>query len=72
MSRPAPDLTAAIAALAPLNTIELRAEWKRVHGIAPSARLRPDMLRRGVGYKLQEAALGGLSGPLRRRLARVC
>jgi hypothetical protein len=52
-----------------LNTGNLRAEWERLHGAPPSARLSPDMLRRGIGHTLQEAARGGLPAALRRRLA---
>lgn len=63
------DVAAALAALPDLNTGDLRTEWERLHGAPPSARLSPDMLRRGIGYSLQEAALGGLPAALRRRLA---
>ena len=71
MSRPARrgDVAAALLAVPDLSTAELRTEWERLHGAPPSTRLSPDMLRRGIGHKLQEAALGGLSTVLRRRLA---
>lgn len=39
---------------------DLRAEWARRCG-APVPNLSPDLLRLGIGYKLQEAKLGGLS-----------
>ncbi len=63
------DLAAALARLPTLSTGELRTEWKRLHGAPPSTRLSPDMLRRGIGHALQEAARGGLPAALRRRLA---
>ncbi len=65
------DLAAALAALPDLSTGDLRTEWERLHGAPPSTRLSPDMLRRGIGYTLQEAALGGLPAALRRRLMSI-
>lgn len=61
-------LAASLAALPGMTTAQLRTEWRRLHGHPPPDRLSPDLLRRGIGYKLQEAALGGLPPAIRRRL----
>jgi hypothetical protein len=62
-------LAASLAALPAMTTAQLRTEWRRLHGHPPPDRLSPDLLRRGIGYTLQEAALGGLPPAIRRRLA---
>lgn len=49
-----------LARLADLRSEELKTEWERRHG-APAPNLSPELLRLGVGYKLQEARLGGVS-----------
>jgi hypothetical protein len=49
-----------LAALSTMSTVELPAEWERVHR-APAPKLPPDLLRISVAYRLQERALGGLS-----------
>ena len=49
-----------LARLADLPGEELKAEWARRYG-APAPGLSPDLLRLGIGYKLQEAKLGGVS-----------
>lgn len=49
-----------LARLADLSVEELKAEWARRYG-APAPNLSPDLLRLGIGYKLQEAKLGGVS-----------
>ena len=46
--------------LAELPPEELRDEWARRFG-APAPSLSPELLRLGIGYKLQEQRLGGLS-----------
>ena len=46
--------------LADLSVEELKAESARRHG-APAPGLSPDLLRLGIGYKLQEAKLVGVS-----------
>ncbi len=62
-----PDL---INRLPHLATAELAAEYERLHGKKPRYR-SPAWLRKRVGYKLQEAAYGGLSGPARAELERL-
>lgn len=49
-----------IGALRRLSTAELRAEWQRVWK-RPAPGLGHDLLRRAIGWKLQERAYGGLS-----------
>ena len=61
-------LDAALAALPTHTSTTLRQEWQRLHDAAPSLGLSPDLLRRGIAYKLQEAALGGLPSNLRKHL----
>lgn len=62
-------LAASLAALPGMTTAQLRTEWRRLHGHPPPDRLSLDLLRRGIGYKLQETVLGGLPPAIRRRLA---
>lgn len=52
---PADDL----AALATMSPAQLRAEWRRVYRASPPP-LTPDLLARGVAYRLQEKVFGGV------------
>lgn len=52
-------LTMKLDRLAGLEGDALRAEWVRRFG-APAPNLSPELLRLGLGYKLQEERLGGL------------
>lgn len=56
--------------LAELPPEELRNEWARRFG-APAPLLSPDLLRLGIGYKLQEQKYGGLSRSTRSLLRQV-
>lgn len=56
--------------LAELSSEDLKQEWARRYG-APAPVLSPDLLRLGVGYKLQEQKLGGLSRATRSLLRQV-
>jgi hypothetical protein len=61
-----------LAALKAMTPAQLRAEWRRVYRTSPP-RLTPDLLLRGIAFRLQERALGGLSaasGSLLDRTAR--
>ena len=49
---------------------DLKAEWARRYG-APAPNLSPDLLRLGIGHKLQEAKLGGISRGTRTLLRQV-
>ncbi|WP_313670758.1 DUF2924 domain-containing protein [Sandarakinorhabdus sp.] len=66
------DITDQLAALAAMSPAQLRAEWRRVYRASP-ARLTPDLLLRGIAFRVQERSLGGLSaafGSLLDRTAR--
>lgn len=63
------SLDAALAALTQADTKALHAEWRRLHRAPPPPTLSRDLLLRGIAYKLQEAALGGLPPAARRKLA---
>ena len=56
--------------LAELPPEELKAEWARRFG-APAPALSPDLLRLGIGYKLQERKLSGISRSTRSLLRQV-
>ncbi|MBL8882357.1 MAG: DUF2924 domain-containing protein [Hyphomicrobium sp.] len=62
------DIAAEIARLEALTNFELRGEWRRVHGMQPPKSLSRDLLLRGITYKIQERAFGGLSKSLLRKL----
>ena len=63
------DISKKLAGLSELTIFELRAEWRRHHRMPPPMRLSRDLLIRGIAYKIQEQAFGGLSKAMRRRLA---
>jgi hypothetical protein len=63
------DLAATIAALATMPPAQLRAEWRRLHRATPPE-VPPDILRRGIAYRLQERAYGGLPPSTARELDR--
>ena len=53
-----------------LNLSELRAEWRRLFRMQPPG-LSRDLIVRGIAYRLQELAHGGLSKATVRKLARL-
>ena len=63
-----PDTNARLVALEGLTTADLRIEWRRLHCATPPTRLSRDLLIRGVAYRIQEQAHGGLSPGTRRML----
>lgn len=65
-----PETQASIDRLATLSPADLRAEWRRVYR-SPSPRFPPDLLRRGIAYRLREQVLGGLSKKTIRELERI-
>ena len=56
--------------LAELPPEDLKAEWARRFG-APAPSLQPELLRLGIGYKLQEQRLGGIDRGTRSLLRQV-
>ena len=63
-------LDAEIAALPGLGRAGLRERWRSLFKNAPPTAFTPDLLARGIAWRLQEKALGGLS-PEARRLLRI-
>jgi hypothetical protein len=63
------DIGQTLARMSALTIFELRNEWLRLHRADPPMRLSRDLLTRGIGYKLQERAYGGLPKSVLRRLA---
>jgi hypothetical protein len=61
MDKAAIDIAKALVRLSELTIFELRGEWRRLHRMPPPMRLSRDLLTRGITYKLQERAYGGLS-----------
>ena len=57
-----------IAGIQAMGPAALRDEWWRHHRTPPPRCLSRDFLIRGIAYKLQEKAHGGLSKATRRRL----
>ena len=68
MRKPAINIAAELARLGDLTIFELRTEWRRLHRMPPPMRLSRELLIRGIAYKLQERALGGLSKSIVRKL----
>lgn len=67
--KPGFDLDQELARLEGLTIFELRGEWRRHLRMAPPMRLSRDLLLRGIAYRQQEKALGGLSRTCLRRLS---
>lgn len=57
-----------IAALRKLSRQQLKDRWRALFRAAPPAAFTPDLLARGIAWRLQEMALGGLSTEARRLL----
>jgi hypothetical protein len=62
------DIETRLVALETLTTTDLQIEWRRLYREMPPIRLSRDLLIRGVAYRLQEQAHGGLSLSTKRRL----
>lgn len=50
---------------------ELRSRWLAAYGVEPLPRLSRELLVRGISYRLQERARGGLSKKTLRRLEQI-
>ncbi len=57
-----------LAALDRMPIHDLEIAWRRVHRGQAPARMSRDLLVRGIAYRMQERAHGGLAPALRRRL----
>ncbi len=68
MANPEPDIAAEIIRLDSLPLDRLREQWRRLHQTPPPKRLSRDILLRGITYKMQENAFGGLSMAILRKL----
>jgi Protein of unknown function (DUF2924) len=68
MDKAAIDIARAFVRLSELTIFEQRGEWRRLHRMPPPMRLSRDLLIRGITYKLQERAYGGLSLATARKL----
>jgi hypothetical protein len=62
------DLPTEIVRLDGLAIEGLRNEWRRLYQTPPPKRLSRDILLRGIAYRLQEMAHGGLSKGVLRKL----
>ena len=70
MSAAADRVAVELTTLAAMSDAALRAEWERVHQAPAPAGFTADLLRRGLAYRVQEKAFGGLSARVRRELGR--
>ena len=64
------DLEGRLSRLATMSPAGLRTEWHRVMR-QPAPAISPDLLRRGIAYRLQEAAHGGLTTAASRELNKL-
>jgi len=65
------EVTKQIAMLESLCLAELRKRWTRMFSASVPRGLSQDMLIRGIAYKIQEKAYGGLSQAMKRKLNTV-
>lgn len=63
------DIAVELSRLEGLTNFELRGEWRRLHSMQPPKSLSRDLLLRGITYKIQERAYGGLSKSILRKLS---
>lgn len=61
-------LTERLHALVGMEVSAMRDEWKRLYRNPPPTRISRQLLELGIAWKLQEAALGGLSRATQRQL----
>ena len=69
MTRASIDIAAELVRLEALTNFELRGEWRRLHHMQPPKSLSRELLLRGITYKIQERAFGGLSKSILRKLS---
>ena len=64
-------LTGKLVALADLDAVGLRAEWRRLYRSHPPRHIRRDLLVLAIAWKLQERVHGGLTAAQKRKLAGI-
>lgn len=65
-----PNMSQDLDRLMSMKPPELRARWREVYrAVAPN--IGPDLLRRGIAYRLQERGQGGLASSTRREIERT-
>jgi hypothetical protein len=67
----ADSVAAKLSSLSELDREALREEWRRLYRSPPPKKISRDLLVLGVAWKIQEAAQGGLSAAMKRRLAEL-
>jgi hypothetical protein len=65
------DLSELVRALSETDTAQLRKQWAILYGLPPAPRISRELLIRGIGYRLQEDACGGLSKVSGNQLVRL-
>jgi hypothetical protein len=65
---PDPELEATLSELSCARIRELRGRWRATFRSDPPKAFGPDLLRRGIAYRLQEQRYGGLSTSVWRQL----
>jgi hypothetical protein len=59
-----------LAALGTMSSAQLRDEWRSVFR-EPAPAMSPDLLARGIAYRLQERVFGGLPASTKREIKRL-
>jgi hypothetical protein len=67
----ADSVAARLNALPELDRDALREEWRRLYRAPPPQKISRDLLVLGLAWKIQEAAQGGPSAAMKRRLAEL-
>ena len=62
------ELEQVVDSLRQMSRQQLKDQWRDLYKAAPPAAFTPDLLARGIGWRMQEKALGGLSTEARRWL----
>lgn len=62
------ELARDIDRLRKMSRKQLKEQWRDLHRTAPPASFTPDLLARGIAWRLQEKELGGLSAEARQLL----
>jgi len=65
---PTNSMASKLERLNQLSSDGLRSEWRRCYRSEPPPRIGRDLMIRAVAHKIQEQALGGLKGPVKRKL----